>query len=59
MIRMLQKTISASIALVLALVYLMPACTALGIGIMAIEEKNGFSHRALAVHKFSEWYKEQ
>jgi hypothetical protein len=37
---MLQKTISASIALVLALVYLMPACTALGTGIMAIEEKN-------------------
>ena len=37
---MLQKTISASIALLLALVYLMPACTALGTGIMAIEEKN-------------------
>jgi len=37
---MLQKTIPASIALVLALVYLMPACTALGTGIMAIEEKN-------------------
>jgi hypothetical protein len=34
------KAISSSIALVLALAYLMPACTALGTGIMAIEEKN-------------------
>jgi len=25
---------------------------------MAIEEKNGFSHRANAVRKFAEWYKE-
>lgn len=24
---------------------------------MTIEEKNGFSHRAKAVHKFAEWYK--
>jgi inosine/xanthosine triphosphate pyrophosphatase family protein len=24
---------------------------------MAIEEKNGFSHRANAVCKFAEWYK--
>ena len=37
---MLKKTISVSIALVLALVYFMPASTALGTGIMAIEEKN-------------------
>ena len=24
---------------------------------MSIEEKNGYSHRAMAVHKFAEWYK--
>jgi XTP/dITP diphosphohydrolase len=23
---------------------------------MTIEEKNGFSHRAQAIHKFAEWY---
>jgi XTP/dITP diphosphohydrolase len=24
---------------------------------MTIEEKNGYSHRAMAIHKFAEWYK--
>ena len=24
---------------------------------MTIEEKNGFSHRAMAIRKFAEWYK--
>jgi XTP/dITP diphosphohydrolase len=36
-----------------------PAMSAKTFAEMAIAEKNGFSHRALAVHKFSEWYKEQ
>jgi XTP/dITP diphosphohydrolase len=26
---------------------------------MTITEKNGYSHRAMAVHKFAEWYKQQ
>ena len=26
---------------------------------MTIEEKNGFSHRAMAIHKFAEWYSKQ
>jgi XTP/dITP diphosphohydrolase len=26
---------------------------------MTITEKNGYSHRAIAVHKFAEWYKHQ
>jgi XTP/dITP diphosphohydrolase len=26
---------------------------------MTIEEKNGYSHRAMALHKFAEWYKTQ
>ena len=36
-----------------------PAVSAKTFAEMAIEEKNCFSHRALAVRRFSEWYKEQ
>ena len=25
---------------------------------MTIEEKNGYSHRAMAIKKFAEWYKQ-
>jgi len=34
-----------------------PAGSAKTFAEMTVEEKNGFSHRAKAVHKFAEWYK--